>query len=343
MDITILIATKNKNYFLSRALNYYSALKFTGNIIIIDSSENLELEKNKITISELKDLKIFHKIFKGHIFQALAAGSLDIKTNFAICSGDDDYLIPSGLKKCIDILEKKENYTAIHGDSILVSLKEDNLSSIEDVTYKFQPTCEQGTAANRLKKLFSRYGTSNFSVQRTKDFCRSFRCFDLNVKEKINPLHEILNTSLSTAYGKIGYIKGLSAVRIGHSQRNKLPDTKTLTEAENFSSISNFFVEYLSKEISMKDNITEEASKNLVRIMFDKYIKRKIKKKKSAKLIIILFLKKVLTVLGLFNIVKRFVNIFLPYNLNQLLKNNSPFSESFLPVYESITKFKLKK
>ena len=41
MDLTIIIPTKNRLYFLNKILNYYQDVKFDGCLLVIDSSDNI--------------------------------------------------------------------------------------------------------------------------------------------------------------------------------------------------------------------------------------------------------------------------------------------------------------
>ena len=47
MDITILIPTKNRHFFIKRLLKYYKDFNYKGRIIIFDSSD-LEIYKKNL-------------------------------------------------------------------------------------------------------------------------------------------------------------------------------------------------------------------------------------------------------------------------------------------------------
>ena len=342
MNITVVIATKNRNFFLARTLNYYSTINFKGDIVIIDSSDSDELKKNLSTISNLKNLKLSHQFFKGNIFQALQLGSSLIKTDYAICSGDDDYIIPQGIKKCIETLKKKTaDYAAIHGQTLLLGLKENDLSLVDGVTKYFEPTCEQNSAKERLKKLYSYYGLLNFAVFKTQDFQKSFQCFN-QFGNKIVSLHEILNQSLLVVSGKIGRIETLSVVRTIHSQRIKLERHSTLIKTGYFDQLSKFFISYLSNQVSLKDGIPKEQSEIFVKEQFNELIKKDMKESKPFKVSLKSKLVKIFIFIGLFKIILKILHYLSPFSLRNLLEKNSLYNESFSPVYETITRFQLK-
>ena len=62
MNLTIMIATKNRPNFLARAIKYYSITGFTGNILIGDSSSEDNSKKILNIIKTFNELKInYHK------------------------------------------------------------------------------------------------------------------------------------------------------------------------------------------------------------------------------------------------------------------------------------------
>ena len=47
MNISIIIPTKNRSKYLFKLLNYYQSINFTGQLIIIDSSDKKIFIENK--------------------------------------------------------------------------------------------------------------------------------------------------------------------------------------------------------------------------------------------------------------------------------------------------------
>ena len=45
MNLSIIVPTKNRIYYLKKLLNYYSELNYKGNLVILDSSDqNIQKE-----------------------------------------------------------------------------------------------------------------------------------------------------------------------------------------------------------------------------------------------------------------------------------------------------------
>ena len=60
MDITILIPTKNRHFFIKRLLKYYKDFNYKGRIIIFDSSD-LEIYKKNLKLVKIqKNKKYFY-------------------------------------------------------------------------------------------------------------------------------------------------------------------------------------------------------------------------------------------------------------------------------------------
>ena len=80
------------------------------------------------------------------------------------------------VKNCFSIeeisnfLEINNNYSAVHGLSITITLDDKNYSNIKSANLYKLPTCTQDTALERLNYMTSNYGVANFSVHKSKIF-----------------------------------------------------------------------------------------------------------------------------------------------------------------------------
>ncbi|MFW9917952.1 MAG: TIGR00180 family glycosyltransferase, partial [Candidatus Thorarchaeota archaeon] len=112
---TLVIPTYNRYPFLLRLLSFYESYGFPFSILVLDSSSDpLELE-------ELNDLfahgSVTYKKFDTDIFleDKIARGVMDISTPYATLCGDDDFIIPTGVKECIKFLEQNPDYSCVQG------------------------------------------------------------------------------------------------------------------------------------------------------------------------------------------------------------------------------------
>ena len=105
MNISLIVPTKDRPSYVKRLLKYYSDLNFTGYIFVLDSSgKNISNDiSNFIKKTKNKKIQYFRDVgFPGMITKKYIS---KIKTDYVAQLGDDDYLIPNGLKNCIKFLK----------------------------------------------------------------------------------------------------------------------------------------------------------------------------------------------------------------------------------------------
>lgn len=119
--VDIIIPTYNRPDLLARVLDYYSQTGREFNFIVVDSS-NLEIKaRNKKLVSSYNKLKILYiNNFPQNLQQHIKFAKLVkyVKSKYCVFCADDDFIVPSGIKKCIDFLEKNPSYVAAHGSYI---------------------------------------------------------------------------------------------------------------------------------------------------------------------------------------------------------------------------------
>ena len=171
-QLTIWIPTKNRPEFLSRLLNYYSATKFLGFLIIGDSSEGEYLEKNKETIQNLSSSLNIHYcelpgLSAGHTSSRLVS---QIETEYSTFCADDDIITTSSIEPCIRYLNDHEDYVGANGKAILFGVESgDAFGDISGcINYKLAPIINT-TGLTRLKNWFSKIRNTNMCFHRTSN------------------------------------------------------------------------------------------------------------------------------------------------------------------------------
>lgn len=118
MKIGILIPTLNRPDYLIRVLEYYNKLKFDGIIYIADSSTSENAEKIKKCIEGLSiDVDYFYYSQNTYPHDGACIKEIleHVSTPYCAFSGDDDFFVPSSLRKCAEFLESNPDYSAAHG------------------------------------------------------------------------------------------------------------------------------------------------------------------------------------------------------------------------------------
>ena len=92
--LTLVIATKNRNQWIERITSYYSNIRFSHKIFIVDSSDENKYTTNKQIVSNhSKELDMTHYYLPNTSNNLAIAKIIDqIETEYTIVTGDDDYL-----------------------------------------------------------------------------------------------------------------------------------------------------------------------------------------------------------------------------------------------------------
>ena len=149
-EITIVIITYNRYAFLDRLLKFYDSYSEKFNFLILDSSSQ-KPEKSLLKYFKRDNVE-YHK-FDQNIFFAtkIAEGSKHIKTKYAVCCADDDFLIPSGIINSKEFLEKNSNYASAHG----LYFHHTNPNNINIFRrFNLSPLYEHGKSAEEESKSF---------------------------------------------------------------------------------------------------------------------------------------------------------------------------------------------
>ncbi len=122
-DISVIIPTSNRNYYLSRCLAYHSQYQF-GKIIIADSSSSKKKQEARKIVS-LPNLNTDIEYLEyppetepcGEDFYQKWADALEhVETKYSIFCTDKEFLVPSTLCKCIECLEMHKDCNVAEGN-----------------------------------------------------------------------------------------------------------------------------------------------------------------------------------------------------------------------------------
>ena len=263
-EITIVIITYNRYAFLRRLLNFYDWYSEKFNILILDSSSQ-KPEKSLLKYFKRDNVE-YHK-FNPNIFfvTKIAEGSKHIKTKYAVCCADDDFLIPSGIIKAKEYLEKNSNYASAHG-LYFQHTNQNNLNKFR--RFNFTPLYENGKSAEEdsgLKRIISYLGGITkcfpiYAVHRTDLFQKIWS--ETNEYVSDWGLSELFPSALSLAHGK------MKVLPIFYSSRE--PNTYAWLNEEKFHRIYssnkvNKTIEGLSKSIQLIDKISISNARKCIK------------------------------------------------------------------------------
>lgn len=338
MDITLFIPTYNRPDFLLRALRYYQSVNFRGKISIGDSSDAFSAKQIKNSLSQFSDsLEINYRYLPGcNAAMAVKILTEEANTAYAACIGDDDFLVPSGIAKCVDFLNVHPEYVAAHGVGVTMSLHSIDAQSIQCTGYYAQPIISETTAVQRLVAHLTNYMVSLFSVHRIEVWRTLFRNTG-DIKDKSFG-SELLQCCLSVISGKIMQLDGLYLIRQDHGTRYILPNWFEWITSEAWYPSYCTFRDCLSEAIAYQDGITLEEAKLVVEKAFAVYLAQCIPRNTPNPHQWRSVAKQIPGARTIWHILQPFRN---KYSLGSMLKPGSPYHKDFMPIYNILTQRKV--
>lgn len=225
--LTILIPTKNRPQFLSKVLEYYSQIECSRFVIMIgDASDPLPLQKNIEAISQYNNaLNIIH--YKHDPKTSSIESSIrilnDVQTPYCVWAGDDDYMIPASLGKCVAFLDSHEDHSLACGEAAWVYVDQtlNNTFKILSSRRGTPKNIQQSQPSRRLVELtYSAFYVNTFSVQRTKNMRSIWQkasAIGLDLNNAHHYLHEVSTNVVSLMRGKQAVLPGLYHVMLRHN------------------------------------------------------------------------------------------------------------------------------
>ncbi len=318
MDITIFIPTINRPNLLLRLLLYLQSANFTGKIVVFDSSsENLARKLTLFISDHIKQIEIIHHhtpgLSAGQAFKGVLSKA---ETKYAVVLGDDDFLIPSGLREAINFLDSHSGYVAAHGVGISMPVFTDIDRKITGVSYYRQPVIEEATATQRFFNLLTDYQVGLFSVHRMDIWRLMFEDIG-KIKDRAFG-DELVMSCLSSVYGKTRFIDKLYLVRGKHQRRNLLPGWYEWITNDKWHPSYILFRSRIAEAISEIDNVSVADAEGIVDKALSIYMFRWISKQP---------VRYGSNELALLNDLK----------LDKLLNKKSKYHKDFMPVYNYLT------
>ena len=300
MNLTIMIATKNRPNFLARAIKYYSIAGFTGYILIGDSSSEENSKKNLNIIDTYNELKInYHKDIQLSADQMVSYLSKKVETNYSVMINDDDILIVSSIHNCINFLEKNLDFSAVNGRGYNIGLNQNDCIPFGKITsvQKYPlPSYQNEDALKRISDFFYKTLNVNMSITRSEINMRAFNNVEkLNKFDSAFVFGELLHAVTVLSNGKIANIDNCYLVRQKHSEQyyKKINKYNWLKQSNLVSSIfelRNIIKEELIRKIEKFDQNLENQINDLILIKVKYIFKRFLKQDR----IIMSLLKKII-------------------------------------------------
>lgn len=277
---TLVIPTFNRPALLQRQLVYYMQTGFAGDILVADSSKQEAFQvSSRWMRKEAGGLSLRHY----HLPDLSFAGAIrdivqEVRTPYVAVIPDDDFLIPSGIARCADFLDRDSQYIAAHGLGILIESADGGTDSIRAAAYYSQPLLVNDSSADRVRKYLGNYSVSLFSLHRTEIWKKIFAATPVAAEHPLccdrSFSDELLQCALTAAYGKIAQVEGLYLVRQTHNTRNFLPAWYQWLTSEKWRPSYLWFRDKVAVVISEMDGISSQAAQEAVDLGLAEYLRK---------------------------------------------------------------------
>jgi|GEM_PF-1738723 len=262
--ITILIPTHNRHQYLRRILDYYSDSGMK--ILVADSSKDQfpqEYLYEKVEYHHYPDMEYSKKM--STVMKLLS-------TKYTVVCPDDDFVVKSGIKRCMEFLDAHPDYASVQGHYVSFMNKNKKVIYGPSNMYTMGMDINQDAPGDRLKPFLVSYMDVIYSVQRTESLKEAFyytedKIKDYNLLELCTALVIIMNGKhriLPLFYG----VKESIATSSGNYT---IPLYKQAKMKQFKKQYCNFF-EITTKHLAKKSGIGARAARKKVSEAVSAYI-----------------------------------------------------------------------
>lgn len=254
-EITIIIPTKNRSHFLDNCIEYYVTNNFKGSLMILDSSNSREKNRNKEVIFKYKqkiNLEVFYK--DDFPTQIIKNFIIKVKTKYCIMASDDDFFVVKTINYFVNYLNSHKNTNIINGKALRLDIV--NIDRVLVNKYFISEKLNKGNPLERVSNYINEYGPINTSIISTKHLIDILNITpsknELKTKCPIRSINdEILVGALMVLSSKIIHKEKLLLVRTIHGNNSNLPkdfNKKKLDISIDFfvNTIERYAIKYLS-------------------------------------------------------------------------------------------------
>jgi len=342
-------------------------MDYQGFIIIGDSSNPSYLESTKKALKTLKGkLNIIHKEYP-ELNEYMCTQQLVklANTPYLAFSGDDDFLVPSGLNMCVEFLEENKEYTAACGVAVRLKTKDSHhYGNIIECTEKRLPIEDSKRASERFLSFMSHAADVHFTVHRIETRLLMYKYVHL-IQNKVFA-SSLLPCCLSVIDGKTKQLNHLFLVRQINDNRyfhEEQGDTYAWITNPEWVSFLNIFNEIILEELMLKDGIKLDEAKEVLKRGLSMYIAPRLGREtnkyyttnavpsKYSKILHLDIVKNLKTLTyflsGPRKLLKKLHSLIFwshlkhyDISLKTLLNTSSSYHKDFMPIYKMITEQK---
>jgi glycosyltransferase domain-containing protein len=223
--LTMLLPTRNRPEYLKRLFKYLDTQEVFFKIIIVDSSEEKFINQvdgvvSKFSLSLPLELHRYNPNIS--VIEKVSRGLDLIQTPYSVITADDDFHIPSTIKKSIEFLEKNQDYSAVQGTALFFKLRSKYFGKVESVYPYYNGTfrsVEDSLSLERLKNYIKNPSTTWLAVQRTRDIQQNYK-YAMELDLGIISFGEFFPVAMTYIKGKVKCLDDLFVVREADAEKH---------------------------------------------------------------------------------------------------------------------------
>jgi len=281
LNYNIFIPTFKRPEYLRRILSYYDSYNQPFKIIVADSSPDDIKKINQKIISSFSHIQIKNldhypsNLNPHHKFVDMVKYA---DQSYCVICADDDFIIPLGIEKSIEFLEKHLDFTCAHGKYISFKYDIEKKEFYWQMIYPYK-SIDSDYAKERFFSHLTDYYQTLYAVHRT-DFMQMI--YQELLISNVDPMQfgELLPDMLSLIYGKM---KGLDVLYSARQAESRIGYWPTLFEYKEMGRYDKEYIKFkncLAVHLNKNSKLNEENAKVLVNNAMEQYLK-KIRKKDS--------------------------------------------------------------
>lgn len=278
--ISLIIASIDRSDFLINYIKCLDHQNFDGQLLIGDSSKKNHLIKIKNFLNKNKfNFDIDHYSMPNNLpHQCINKLSKKIRYDYSMWICDDDLLVLSTVKKCVNFLKKNSSFSAAGGKVLFVHIKNKSLTSVTDYPLE---NLNDSKSLNRIEKLSKNYQVVQYAISRTKEMKMRYNVnshkFDKGIGAELYP------TFYLAAMGKIKFFNDLFCVRQNHERRIILKSLNKIIDSKYYSKSVKILINNISAYIFKKENLNLQFVKKKMSDFFHVYEKQILNRSKLIK------------------------------------------------------------
>ena len=354
--LTLVIPTKNRPRFLAKVLSYYAARRCPYPLLIGDASDpDQAVDVQALVATWGRSLEIAYETHppesSTHASTLRLLGR--VATPYTVWAGDDDFLVPGHLTKCVRFLEDHADYTIACGAAAWTSVKEmpDGRFTVSAIAPGTHKHLAQDAPSRRLAAWVAPgLGINTYAVHRTDHMRYSWTTAErlgLDSKRCYKGIYEVCFNALSVIQGKQACLPGLYHVMLRHGQK------LAFSIAEDYFDLATQWdwptrvvdtVACWTQELRRREVLTEDQARHIAEAVFLQWILPVLGRNRDRKLTEAglpvpsqPLRQRLLSMLPWVRKVRHWIRGTPELSLGALLRPSSSYHKDFLPIYRVLT------